>query len=298
MAFPKLPLFLDDHHALSTSPHHFIISYQAQEPIVRAKESHWKNLPGAPNQCEINGHCLQSPNFPQNYGPHEGCLVKLPPFSVILVMAFSTEKRDMLVINGSAYSGDDDGMIDRSFVIRPETDVISWVTDGSGSLSGWQLCLDTPPACSDGFPVVPVAGEDCPSSVENLLSCETAALGALCIGDGTCHTRMDIDNCGQADIYRKMRPKSNGSTFPYDPIPVLVGSAPRPSLAESRWRPPRNLYGGLRRRWWSHYGAPRRRPPSYHRRRITSEPRRRRITSEPSYHRRRFASEDAEDALL
>ena len=154
---------------------------------MRAEESHWKNLPGAPNQCEINGHCLQSPNFPQNYGPYEGCLVRLPPFSVILVMAFSTEKRDMLVINGNGYRGDDDSMINRSFVIRPETDVISWVTDGSGSRSGWQLCLDTPPACSDGL-LVPVTGEDCPSSIENLLSCEAAALGALCIGDGKCHT--------------------------------------------------------------------------------------------------------------
>jgi len=182
------------------------LSDKAQETIVRAEESQeiWKNLPGAPNQCEINGHCLQSPNFPQEYGPYEGCLVKLPPYSVILVTAFSTEKRDMLVINGNAYSGDDDSMINRSFVIRPETDVISWVTDGSGSRSGWQLCLDTPPACSDGFPV-PVTGKDCPSSIEKLSSCETAALGALCIGDGTCHTRVDIDNCGQADIYRKRR---------------------------------------------------------------------------------------------
>ena len=131
--------------------------------------------------------------------------MRLPPFSVILVMAFSTEKRDMLVINGNAYSGDDDSMINRSFVIRPETDVISWVTDGSDSRSGWQLCLDTPPACSDGFPVPVARTEDCPSSVENLLGCETAALGALCIDDGTCHTRKDIDNCGQADIYRKRR---------------------------------------------------------------------------------------------
>ena len=219
--------------------------------------------------------------------------MRLPPFSVILVMAFSTEKRDMLVINGNAYSGDDDSMINRSFVIRPETDVISWVTDGSGSRSGWQLCLDTPPACSDGFPV-PVAGEDCPSSIENLSGCKTAALGALCIGDGKCHTRMDIDNCGQADIYRKMRPKSNGTT--------------RPSLAESRRRRSRRrmTYSWERRRispsprprprpspppspppFAPPFAPPPPPPPScYHRRRGKAS------------HRRRFASDDTEDSLI
>ena len=177
---------------------------------------------------------LESPNFPGRYNNSEKCVAVMPAFSAVTVTAFSTEWRyDFLIINQQRYSGTSRDIENKTFVIRPNSTNISWFPDAFDSLSGWQLCLDTPPACSDGFPVVPVAGEDCPSSVENLLSCETAALGALCIGDGTCHTRMDIDNCGQADIYRKMRPKSNGSTFPYDPIPVLVGSAPRPSLAES-----------------------------------------------------------------
>ena len=154
----------------------------------------------------------------------------MPAFSAVTVTAFSTERQyDILIINQQGYSGTSRDIENKTFVIRPNSTNISWFPDSSGSRSGWQLCLDTPPACSDGL-LVPVAGEDCPSSIENLSSCETAALGALCIGDGTCHTRMDIDNCGQADIYQKMKSKSNGSTFPYDPIPVLVGSAPRPSL--------------------------------------------------------------------
>ena len=160
----------------------------------------------------------------------------MPAFSAVTVTAFSTEQYfDVLIINQQNYSGTSRDIENKTFVIRPNSTNISWFPDSSGSRSGWQLCLDPPPACSDGL-LVPVTGEDCPSSIENLSTCETAALGALCIGDGRCHTRMDIDNCGQADIYRKMRSKSNGSTFPYDPIPVLVGSAPRPSPAESRRR--------------------------------------------------------------
>ena len=205
----------------------------------------------------------------------------MPAFSAVTVTAFSTEPRyDILIINQQRYSGTSRDIENKTFVIRPNSTNISWFPDSSGSRSGWQLCLDTPPACSDGF-LVAVTGEDCPSSIENLSSCETAALGALCIGDGTCHTRMDIDNCGQADIYRKMGSKSNGSTFPYNPIPVLVGSAPRPSLAESRRRiaPP---FGRRRRRRAPPAPAPP--PPCYHRRRGKAS------------HRRRFALDDTEDS--
>ena len=211
----------------------------------------------------------------------------MPAFSAVTVTAFSTERQyDILIINQQGYSRTARDIENKTFVIRPNSTNISWFPDSSGSRSGWQLCLNTPPACSDGL-LVPVSGEDCPSSIENLLSCKTAALGALCIGDGACHTRLDIDNCGQADIYRKMKPKWNGSTFPYDPIPVLVGSAPRPSLAGRRRRrrrrrmipkgnePIRGGGEGERRRV-----SPS--PPCYHRRRGKAS------------HRRRFASDDTE----
>ena len=179
---------------------------------------------------------LESPNFPGPYNNSETCVALMPAFSAVTVTAFSTERQyDLLIINQQSYSGTSRDIENKTFVIRPNSTNISWFPDGSGSLSGWQLCLDAPPACSDGL-LLPVTGEDCPNSIENLSSCETAALDTLCIGDGRCHTRMDIDNCGQADIYRKMRSKSNGTTFPYDPIPVLVGSASRPSPAESRRR--------------------------------------------------------------
>ena len=185
---------------------------------------------------------LESPNFPGPYNNSETCVAVMPAFSAVTVTAFSTERQyDLLIINQQSYSGTSRDIENKTFVIRPNSTNISWFPDSSDSLSGWQLCLDTPPACSDGL-LVPVTGEDCPNSIENLSSCETAALDTLCIGDGRCHTRMDIDNCGQADIYRKMISKSNGTVLPYDPIPVLVASAPRPSPAESRRR------GGGRRR--------------------------------------------------
>ena len=215
---------------------------------------------------------LESPNFPGPYNNSETCVAVMPAFSAVTVTAFSTERQyDLLIINQQSYSGTSRDIENKTFVIRPNSTNISWFPDSSDSLSGWQLCLDTPPACSDGL-LVPVTGEDCPNSIESLSSCETAALDTLCIGDGRCHTRMDIDNCGQADIYRKMRSKSNGTTFPYDPIPVLVGSASGPSLAESRRRRSRRRRSRRRRS----------RPPPL-----------------PCYHRRRrFASDDTEDSLL
>ena len=259
---------------------------------------------------------LESPNFPGRYNNSGTCVAVMPAFSAVTVTAFSTEQYfDVLIINQQNYSGTSRDIENKTFVIRPNSTNISWFPDSSGSRSGWQLCLDPPPACSDGL-LVPVTGEDCPSSIENLSTCETAALGALCIGDGRCHTRMDIGNCGQADIYRKMRSKSNGSTFPYDPIPVLVGSAPRPSPAESRRRlspeaarrrrtytqEERRRWSGSGRRRWFYYAPqpgppPRPRPPPapappvlspscYHRRRGKAS------------HRRPFASNDTEDSLL
>ena len=56
--------------------------------------------------CEFKDMCLESPNYPYSYGPHESCVASLPAFSTIRIDDFVTEKYfDPLTINGYMYSG-------------------------------------------------------------------------------------------------------------------------------------------------------------------------------------------------
>jgi len=49
---------------------------------------------------------------------------------------------------------------------------------------------------------VPVPIADCPSDPANLQNCFEAPLGALCLGDGKCHTDSILNNCGSHSVYR------------------------------------------------------------------------------------------------
>ena len=160
-------------------------------------------------QCQVEGPCLSSPNFPHNYNTSERCDVSLPHFSVIRVTNFSTERRyDRLTINGFDYSGSGLGLTGTSLVLRSN---ISWQSDFSEQKTGWRICVEKPVACTDGLDLVPVSIPDCPSAADPLPDCRTAEPGQLCEGDGTCGTREDINNCYHPfhtyqptrDVYRK-----------------------------------------------------------------------------------------------
>jgi len=86
--------------------------------------------------CEMDGNCIQSMNYPQNYGNSESCSVEI--FGQILIAAdgsFNTESGyDKLVVNDVEWSGtavDFDG---------PASGTILWSSDSSVTASGWRFC--------------------------------------------------------------------------------------------------------------------------------------------------------------
>ena len=92
---------------------------------------------------------------------------------------------DKLTVNGKQFSGT--SLLGDSFNAWTN---ITWRSDESVVERGWQFCLVTL-TCADGLPLIPVAVRDCPPGSAALPSCDEAAPGDLCEGDGKCGTRTD-----------------------------------------------------------------------------------------------------------
>lgn len=164
--------------------------------------------------CRVHGACVESPRFPLPYASGEACSLSLPRPSVVQVTAFSAEDEDLLTINGEAVLGE--GLEGKVFTVWFN---ISWSSSGTGK--GWQICFEEPPSCADGLPLTPVPVSDCPApALGPLPGCGSANGGELCLGDGQCGTRDDINNCYDAaftyppslDVYRKGRGTTKTST--------------------------------------------------------------------------------------
>lgn len=164
--------------------------------------------------CSLHGACVESPRFPLPYSSGEACSLSLPRPSVVRVTAFSTEDEDLLTINGGEVPGE--GLEGKVFTVWSN---ISWSSSGTGK--GWQICFEEPPSCADGLPLTPVPVSDCPAPASGPLpGCGSANGGELCLGDGDCGTRDDINNCYDAaftyppslDVYRKGRGTTKTST--------------------------------------------------------------------------------------
>jgi len=171
--------------------------------FAHQESSSWK----VTGPCSVLGDCVQSGNYPEDYGDSERCVIKMPQPSVISFTTFSTEASyDVLTVNGVGYSGTSSA--DTAVVAWGN---ITWSSDSSVSSGGWELCF-VKPTCYDGLPLTPVAVFDCPPGTTQLPSCSDALPGELCEGDGTCGTRTDINNCYDAqythpplrDVYRKL----------------------------------------------------------------------------------------------
>ena len=147
-----------------------------------------------------------------------------------------------LVVNGAEYSRN---------ILENQTLVLwsSLVWDG---LDGhFQICMEAPPLCPDGFELTPVPVEECPAGAEVLSNCEEAEPGELCEGNGQCGTRTDINNCydsgytypASRDVYRKQnftRNKSNATASTPFTTTTTTGSFTEISLEEEQvdglWR--------------------------------------------------------------
>jgi len=88
--------------------------------------------------CNVNGDCLTSPNFPDNYDNDQYCLAHVEGGSSnAFTTTFSTEKKfDILMINGEEYSGD--LTLD---VVIPEIAPVIWSSDIIVPDQGFELCL-------------------------------------------------------------------------------------------------------------------------------------------------------------
>merc|ERR1740130_1746801 len=87
--------------------------------------------------CKVDGDCVSSPNFPQQYSNNEACVIGIDATKAkpIVVKQFDTEKGyDKLVVNGWPYSG----------VAGPDgalpIGTVQWSSDISLVRAGWQLC--------------------------------------------------------------------------------------------------------------------------------------------------------------
>jgi len=90
--------------------------------------------------CTVDGECIQSNNYPLNYGNDEDCRVKLYGDIPLAVDGpFATESGfDILTVSGVSYAGtpppnvaDLDGV---------HSGAITWSSDGSITQTGWRIC--------------------------------------------------------------------------------------------------------------------------------------------------------------
>jgi len=97
----------------------------------------WMNVEGS---CQVDGKCLTSQNYPENYGNNEACTATVAGLSAgpqISVEDFQTEGYfDKLYITGQRYSG-----TISSGTKMPAGD-ISWRSDFIVTKKGWKLCVE------------------------------------------------------------------------------------------------------------------------------------------------------------
>eukprot|EP00435_Cladocopium_sp_Y103_P039720 s1073_g10.t1 len=137
------------------------------------------------------------------------CVAELPAFPVVHVTAFDAVNGSHLIVNGNRYSGK----------VLENTTFVLWSDIVWGGAGHFQICMEAPPLCPDGFELTPVSVEECPAGAELLSKCEEAEPGELCEGDGQCGTRTDINNCydsgytypASRDVYRKQNFTRNES---------------------------------------------------------------------------------------
>ncbi|CAK0807760.1 unnamed protein product [Prorocentrum cordatum] len=108
----------------------------APVPATPAPMHMWAAVSG---ECSLNGTCVESPNFPQNYGVDQTCILEIN-FELagpIHVESFNTETYfDYLLVNDVKYFG-----TNGPHGITPSSSVF-WCSDTHVAQSGWRLCAD------------------------------------------------------------------------------------------------------------------------------------------------------------
>ncbi|CAK0880040.1 unnamed protein product [Prorocentrum cordatum] len=108
-------------------------------PPTPAPQHMWAAVVG---QCTLDGNCVQSANYPQNYGANEKCTVEIDETNAapIVVESFDVESYfDYIIVNGVTFShtSGPDG-------VTPTGSMV-WSSDFSVQQGGWRLCSPAPP---------------------------------------------------------------------------------------------------------------------------------------------------------
>ena len=93
-----------------------------------------------PCSTSEQGTCVQSPNYPSDYGANEGCEISASAAGSLRTEAFSTEAEyDKITIGAETYSG-----TTGPAGLLPDAASMQWSADGSVQSSGWKICVDAP----------------------------------------------------------------------------------------------------------------------------------------------------------
>jgi len=89
-------------------------------------------------ECQVEGDCISSPEFPNNYLSSDMCAVTVLKAGTIHVQHFDTQKdRDVFTVQGTAYSG----FQGPEGITVQVGDGIKWSTDSGVTDSGWRICI-------------------------------------------------------------------------------------------------------------------------------------------------------------
>ena len=91
--------------------------------------------------CQLydGGRCAQSPNYPNSYDNHEGCVLQVHATGTLVIDSFVTESCcDVLTVGDERLSGD---LGPNTFDVAIGT-TIEWTSDVSVVQKGWDLCVD------------------------------------------------------------------------------------------------------------------------------------------------------------
>ena len=114
---------------------------QSNAPAASSSAAFHVESAGTGCHTAQSGHCVQSPNYPNDYNDDDHCTITISAEASLSATHFDTESSsyDYIKIghNSHRYGGSNGPM---NVHVTSQT-TVTWTTDSSGTRSGWQLCL-------------------------------------------------------------------------------------------------------------------------------------------------------------
>ena len=112
------------------------------EPPTPAPPSVWTSTAEMGGVCRTTERCVSSPNFPQNYGNNEFCVLHVNESGILHIEYFSGTEidGDYLTVGDFRFRGYKGN---GTLPVSPDT-TIEWTSDAIGVSKGWRACLEPP----------------------------------------------------------------------------------------------------------------------------------------------------------